>query len=80
MILESRVGSPDQQQSIREHVLQNLYSPFVLDNTGLTNLPTLLSGESLAEMTNLSSEGSELREGVQLPGDPADFSQGREHE
>lgn len=37
-------------------------------------------GESLAEMTNLSSEGSELREGVQLPSDPADFSNGREHE
>lgn len=37
-------------------------------------------GESLAEMTNLSSEGSELREGVQLPGDPADFSQPRDHE
>lgn len=37
-------------------------------------------GESLAEMTNLSSEGSELREGVQLPGDPADFSQARDHE
>jgi len=37
-------------------------------------------GESLAEMTNLSTEGSDLREGVQLPVDPTDFSQTREHE
>merc|ERR1719445_2640063 len=31
-------------------------------------------------MTNLSSEGSDVREGVQLPGDPTDYSQGRDHE
>ena len=39
-----------------------------------------LAGESLTEMTNLSSEGNELREGTQLPGEHSEYSQSREHE
>ena len=37
-----------------------------------------IAGESLTEMTNLSSEGSELREGTQFPGEHSEYN--REHE
>ena len=49
-----------------------------------TRYSVSLAGESLTEMTNLSSEGSESREDrqlTQLPGtEHSDFSQSRDHE
>ena len=43
-------------------------------------LTDTVTGESLTEMTNLSSEGSDLREGTQAPPEHSDFSQDRDRE